>query len=219
MNKTKFTKTKSKRGNRSGNHGFFGASVNKEVPPPFTPTVKSRHKFRFSTDSSVSVNITRGNLLNLLMVATSSTSTVRVIEGIRLKRVSIWTNPVIGVGSSAASPLLGAQISWIGENSPSTVISDITMGVRPASIQSRPPPSSSNRWWCMSGMQESDVLFALNIGASSVVDVLVDIRLVDEESPTAGEAPSGAVTGQMYGGYLDGIASGKLIPVGLIPIP
>jgi len=194
-------------------------SIDKEVPPPFHPTVCSVHRFRFVANSAATVTITRKNLLNLLLVATSATSTVRVIEGIRLRRVNIWSNPVIGVGAAVPSPLQTAQLEWIGENSPSTVISDTTMGVRPLHLSTSPPPSASNRWWSMSGFQETDDLFSLILPAASIVDVSVDIRFVEQEAPTAGDTPAGATLGQMYGGYLDGIATALLTPIGLVLLP
>jgi hypothetical protein len=71
----------------------------------------------------------------------------------------------------------------------------------------------------MSGSQETDVLFSLIIPASTIVDISVEIRVVEQEAPTAGDVPAGAVLGQMYGGFLDGIAGGTMSPIGLVPLP
>jgi len=184
-------------------------------PPPFQPTVGLSHKFRFTNGANTSnFSVSRANLLNLLLVGTSATATVRLIEAIRLKFVEVWSNPV-ALGAAPAS----CQIEWLGENSPSTVISDAGMGVRPAHVASAPPSSSSNRWWSVSGSLESDVLFILGLPVNSVVDVTVDLRFVESETPTAGDIPAGASLGQVYGDYLDGLASGKLAPVGFNALP
>jgi hypothetical protein len=71
----------------------------------------------------------------------------------------------------------------------------------------------------MSGNQEADVLFNLILVANTVIDIMVEIRQVENEAPTAGDVPAGAVLGQLYGGYLDGITSGSLTPVGYTPVP
>jgi len=212
---------KSKRNFRRSNKLSAQAGERSLVPPSFTPTLSLPHRFRFVTSSSAdgaATPITRKNLLNLVLVATSATTTVRLFEAVRLRKVSIWTNPQIGTGSAGATPLVSTQIEWLGENSPSTIVSDTTMGVRPARVVSRPPPSASNRWWCISGFSETDVLFVLQTPGSSVVDVDVDLRLVEAEAPTAGDIPAGATLGQVYGDLLDGIG-GMYSPVGFTQLP
>jgi hypothetical protein len=185
-------------------------------PPPFLPTVKTEHKFRFTSGSMTGSNvmITRKQILNLLLMATSATTTVRLFQAVRLKRVRMWSNP-----TALGQPPDACQLEWLGENSPSTVISDSSMGVRPAHVNSLPPPSASNRWWSISGQLESDVLFALTFPANTIVDVTVSARLVEQESPTAGDIPAGASLGQLYGDYLDGITSSILSPIGLNQLP
>lgn len=183
-------------------------------PPAFVPTLRLSHKFRFQNAAGSTVSITRKNLLNLIQVATSATTTIRVIEGIRLRSLELWVNPV-ALGSTPST----AQIEWAGENSPSTVVSDTSMGVLPVHIRTTPPPSSSNRWWSMSGSQETDVLFTIAVPANSVLDVIVEIRTVEQEAPVAGDIPVGAVLGTTYGNYLDGIAGAAWAPVGWTVLP
>jgi hypothetical protein len=173
------------------------------------------HKFRFENGTNAGTyNITRGNLLNMVLVATSAVTTVRTFEAIRLRKVEMWANPV-ALGSAPNN----IQVEWLGENSPSTVISDTGMGVRPGHVASVPPSSSSNRWWSISGTSETDIIFSMILPADSVIDVTVDVRFVEQEAPTAGDVPAGASIGQVYGDYLDGIASGKLAPVGFTVLP
>jgi hypothetical protein len=71
----------------------------------------------------------------------------------------------------------------------------------------------------MSGFSETDVLFNLTLPVNSVIDITVDMRMVEQENPVAGDIPAGAALGQVYGDYLDGIASGGLTPVGYTVIP
>jgi hypothetical protein len=71
----------------------------------------------------------------------------------------------------------------------------------------------------MSGSQETDPLFSITVPANTIIDIVVDLRLVESEAPTAGDVPAGAILGQLYGNYLDGIASGKLSPDGYAVLP
>ncbi len=197
---------------RQRDNNSSGGSIQ---PPPFVPTVRASHKFRFTSDANNGVyNIDRASLLNLLVVATSATTTVRLVEGIRLREVEMWSNP-----TALGSPPSSLQIEWTGENAPSVVISDTSMGVRPAHVRSRPPARSSAQWWSMSGSQETDNLFQISVPQNSVIDLTVDLRFVEQESPTAGETPTGAALGHIYCDALDGVISGQLTPVGYNKLP
>jgi hypothetical protein len=191
-----------------------GSSGNR--PPQFSPTLKFGHRFRFTSGTNAGTFIIeRENLLDLYCMAATASTAFRIIEGIRLKSVEIWTNPV-----ALGQPPTTCSVEWVGTNGPSTVHSDTGMGVQPAHVFSRPPPRSSDQWWSMSGSNEADPLFTLVLPADSVIDVICDVRLVELEAATAVTAePTGATAGTIYGNYLDGLTSGKLTPVGLTVIP
>jgi hypothetical protein len=184
------------------------------IPPPFVPTVSLFHKFRYQNTSNGTYTITRKQMLNLLLVTPTAATSVRLLQAIRLRKVEIWANPV-ALGSSPQS----VSVEWVGENSPSTVISDISMGVRPAHVSTKPPARSSAQWWSLSGSQEADALFTMILPLNCVIDVSADLRFVEQEAPTAGEIPAGAIVGQVYGDFLDGLASGSLAPVGYLSLP
>jgi hypothetical protein len=71
----------------------------------------------------------------------------------------------------------------------------------------------------MSGFNEGDQLFTMILPADCVIDVTVDVRLVEQEAPSAGDTPAGATIGQTYGDYLDGFPSKVLVPVGYTVLP
>jgi len=202
-----------RRGGRK-QRGGGGASILQ--PPPFIPTMKVQHRFRFvsGTNSATGLSITRKQLLNLVLYTPTAITSVRLFEAVRLRKVMMWANP-----TALGAPPNTLQIEWFGENSPSVSISDTGMGIRPAHVSSAPPASSSNRWWSMTGSLESDQMFALTFPANTVIDVILDCRLVETELPTAGDVPAGAVIGQLYGDYLDGLASGLLSPIGYTVLP
>jgi hypothetical protein len=185
-------------------------------PPEFVPTIKDRrHKFRFLAGSPSTVSITRQNLLNLYVMATTATATARIIEAIRLRKIELWTQPPV-----LGNPPITAQVEWLGTNSPSIVHSDTAMGVRPAHVMTKPPPTSSNQWWSISGSVETDVLFALTFPTGTVIDITCELRFVEQEAPTAGPVVLGATPGQIYGATLDGNGvSGVLPPIGYTVLP
>jgi hypothetical protein len=83
--------------------------------------------------------------------------------------------------------------------------------VQPAYLDTRPPKESSAQWWCLSGTNETEVLFKLTGPVGTVVDVHCDVRYIDSQNATAAENGTGAASsvGKVYWNYLDGFAGTK----------
>jgi hypothetical protein len=183
------------------------------VPPPLKTTMSFGHVFRFSNGSnSGTFNIKWAQIFNLLQVATSTTTTTRVIASAKVKRISMWANP----------PALGSaptvlSLEWAAsQHNEAIQTSDTTMGVRPARVTSKPPLNSAASWSGLSNSDDNTALVNLILPADTIIDVHVSLRLVDDEAAVAGETISGGISGTMYYGYLDGLSSGKLAPVGSV---
>ncbi len=185
-----------------------------ERPPQIATTVKSKHRFRFTSGTNVgSFAITRLRLLELLQVAKTATTATRIINAARVRSVELWGEPpALGAAQTSVS------VEWVGTNAPSVLHSDTTMGVRPAHVFSVPPAGSSSQWWSITGSGETDQLFIINIGTGSsnvIIDVVVDLRFVDNEAAIATSVnPAAATAGTLYYNYLDGFTSAKLAPIG-----
>jgi len=94
------------------------------------------------------------------------------------------------------------------------------MGIRPGRLSTTPPKDSSDRWWSVSGSNESEALIKLIVPVGSIIDVDLTVRLPENEAPVAGESGTalGATVGQVYWNYLDGFASKLLTPVGGVSV-
>jgi len=205
------SKRKQVKGTRRGSREISGLGH----IPPFTPTIRTIHKFRFVNGTNAGAfTIVRQNLMNLVLYTPTATTSVRLFEAVRLVGLELWSSPT-ALGSQASE----LALEWLGENGPSTLVSDSAIGVSPAHIRSRPPPRSSCEWWSMSGQQEADDQFTLILPANSTIDVTMALRVVETEAPTSGDVPAGATVGQLYGNYLDGKISGMLMPVGWTVLP
>jgi hypothetical protein len=181
-------------------------------PPEFVPTFAIGHKFRFqnSNTAATALPITRAMLLNLYTMATTTTNQNRLITAIKLVKIQVWGQPpALG---SAPTP---SVVEWVGNHAPSTIHSDTPIGVNPSYVKTR-APADSNRWWSISGTDESEVLCKLSAPVGSTFDVSVTLRFADDEAAVSGENGTGAAAtvGRVYWNFLDGFTSGKLIPVG-----
>ncbi len=202
-----------KRSTRSPSARGGGSKRALEVSPPeFVPTISTGHCFRFNAGSAfTSLPITRGMLLNLYSVATTSTNQFRLLTAVKLKRVRMWGQPA-ALGSANTRIVC----EWLGSNAPSTIHSDTATGVRPSFIDSKPPKDSSDTWWSISGSNESETLFKVTGQVGTIIDVHLSLRFADDEAGVAAEngTAAAASVGQVYWNYLDGFASKKLTPEG-----
>lgn len=205
------------RGPRRGGRKSGQAGVSRTAPPEFVPTFSLGHKFRFTTAASdVSAkSITRAMLLNLYTMAVTTTTQNRIITAVKLKRVSVWGGvPALG---GASKPV---TVEWTGSQAPSTIHTDSTMGIRPAYVTTVPPQDTSDRWWSISGSNESEVLFIITAPAGSIIDVDLSVRFADDEAAVVGESGTSVAStvGHVYWNYLDGFASKTLAPVGGVTV-
>lgn len=185
-------------------------------PPEFVPTISTGHVFRFSAGQAfTSQPVTRGMLLNLYSVAATTTQQYRLLTAIKIKRVRLWGQPV-ALGSQNSR----VACEWVGYNAPSTIHSDTATGVRPSFVDSVPPKDSSNAWWSISGVNDSETLFNVTGPTGTVIDVHLSVRFADNEvsAPAENGTAAAASVGRVYWNYLDGFSSKKLAPEGGVTV-
>jgi hypothetical protein len=194
-------------------------SLRNQRPPPFTSTLSLTHKFRFlvSNDFPLAVPVTRANLLNLVVQATTASTSSRIFYAVRLRSIEAWSPPntTITPGTFGTTEL---DIEWVGSFAPSTIKSGSSMGLENAHVNTGPPADSSAAWWSICGSNETEQLVLLTAQAGTIFDVVLECRLMENEVPVAGDVPAGATPGKVYYDYLDGLASGNFKPVGQLSI-
>lgn len=198
----------SRRGSK--NQGRGGSRLSSVKPPEIVSTVCAGHTFRFlGSTAGTAIPVSRANLLNLMSMATTTTNQFRVLSAIKIKRVTLWNEPVALGGAPVA-----ASIEWSGsDDEPSTIHSDTALGVRPAFVSTVPPKQSLAAFWSTSGASnEADILFFIRTASTAVVDIQCSLRYVDDEIATASEngTAAGSAVGTIYFHPLDGFASGLL---------
>jgi len=146
-------------------------------------------------------NVTRANMLNTLFTnLAGSTTNARLISGIRLKRIEIYST-----GQDTA-----ISLEWLSAYGPTREITDQSLSTASvACIRSSPPPQSIAGFWSMTGVNESEVLLAITTaGTATVVDVWVDMIMFDGETPVTITTSASGTLGQTYMSYFDGPGSG-----------
>jgi hypothetical protein len=178
-------------------------------PPPNKPEIRVTKTFRFVAGAARSDQaLTFAELLNQLEVATTATTTVRLINAVRLIKLEIWA----AVAQGAAPSLL--QITGSG-GGPGSIVSDTQMGVEPAHVVWRPPKTSRAALWGVSAVDDATVLCEYTCPVNAVIDVTMEMVLLSAivgGPATAGSVPVGAAVGALYCDYLDGISLAHVAP-------
>jgi len=187
------------------------------IPFPLLGTPALGHVFQFLAGGAAAPEtpITRGDLLNLMMVAATATTAYSIIAAIKVKRVRIWS-PIV-----AAFTPVQVQLEWNGGlYAPSAIHSAISEGLTPAKLESSPPPGSSPDLWSITGASNlAEVLFSLSCPTGTVVQVTTALRLMDDEPAPTPVVAVGATIGKTYFGNLDGPpVSGAYVPSGGVAV-
>jgi hypothetical protein len=178
-------------------------------------SVRVRHRYRFQKGSAASgapINITRANLLNLMLVGSGAFSGYRIIAGIKLKRIEIIST----FGTGSTTDPVPISLEWLSNYGPSAQSSDTASNVSVnACIKTSPPKQSLASFWSLTGVNESEVLCKLILpqNASHTVDLWVDIVLMDDETPVTVVTAALSTAAQFYLSYMDGQSTSVLVPV------
>jgi len=180
-------------------------------PSPFNANIIARHRFRYScTAGAAGLRINRGNLLATFVMGSTPTGCYRMISGIKLNRVELFTQAVPGTSFASVA------LTWLGVNAPTTEKSDTTLSsAYPAHIATSPPIDSSAAWWSTIGVNESENLFSISCASYSIIDIWCELVLLDTGLGVT-QLTSGATNlGVFYYCVLDGPnGTGSCVPVG-----
>lgn len=176
-------------------------------PPSFLAAIKLTKKIRYNdVGTTTTFNITRGNILNVFLNGTTSSTCGRLLAAVRLTRLELWCT--LTPGNAYAS----FSVEWLSNYGPSIEISDTTVSVSlPGHLITSPPTNSLCSFWSLTGVSEGEVLAKLVLPSSSngttVIDATFECVFMDDETPVSVSLSQTVTPNQFYMGYLDGQGS------------
>lgn len=153
---------------------------------------------RVITDSD-QATVTRGNLLSLITMATTTTQVARLFMSVKIRRIRIWQ-----VNSTASDPLgmmdsqYGPSVLWESNAGPIVMILRPQMGADVGCIDTRPPKSSFAGFWSLTGVDETDVLFRFSALANACIQVEFDAFINDSTVGAVTGVSAGRTAGEVY---------------------
>jgi len=172
--------------------------------PPQIPSygISRDVRMRFSVTAGGTTNITFQNLLDVILMATSSTAGYDLFEAVRVNSVELWAISTLGTPVTVSLIYDGSTVGAAGDLKTHT---DTSMGVEPAHVRARPDPLTQAGQFQASA---ANVAFTVSAPAGAVVDVSLTLR-----QPVLGVAVAaqnvlvGATIGALYYRGLDGKTS------------
>jgi hypothetical protein len=175
--------------------------------PPMIRGVELQHKvtLRMIALQTIAQDIQYRNLLDIMLVAISTTAGVDLFETVRINRVRIWGPPnnlasAPGTPSSIRLEFSGTVAGATGDQQ---LYTDTSMGVEPAFIDARPSPKS-----LASNFQISAAItaFSINCPLGTVVDLGLVLRSqFGNTNAACSSALVAATAGSQYLRGMDGL--------------
>ncbi len=168
-------------------------------PPPINPQIKHHQRMRYVVLASNSLDVTFANVLDGIIVATTTTNAVQLFDQVRIHGVEVWA---VGTGTAPTTVQCTFSGNVLGASGNARVYSDTSVSIQPAHILARPDPLSQTAQW---QPYNTNTAFRLNVPAGAIVDVIVSYRN-DDSAPTGTAAVVAATAGEVYYRGLDSLA-------------
>jgi hypothetical protein len=166
---------------------------------------------RYQLDATTEVQITRGDLVNLLLAVTNgSTAATSLIDSVKLEGVRVAIMP------HSDCDVYTATLNWTGDRAPDQSFSLVVTNAIPYTGMYRPPEESLAGYWSNHSSDQTEVLFsvyALSQTAGMFIDLHVVIVYGDGTTDTQTLTVAPSYTG-VAAAYIP-LGSNDLQPVGL----
>ncbi len=165
-------------------------------------TIQSHMKLRFTCVTATTSTITWANLLDTVIVATTTTQAADVFYSARLKAVRVWTPPLVGSAGYQAtvafdSPSQGDQRVFV-----------VSSGNAGGYCECKPSKASANgKFWEDSSSVGAFTVNSMPVGTLVEVDIVFRSRFGTGSAVIAAQAGSGMTVGTIYLRGLDGLAA------------
>lgn len=164
---------------------------------------------RFTQGAAGTTSVSFSNLLDTMLMATTTTSGTDLFDLVKIKSVRVWAQSALGTPASVA-------VQFNTATGDRELYQDTSLGVRPAFIHAKPSAKSLASFFQQSTAGDA---FTVTAPAGSILDIKLVFRTTDATPTTTGQALVSAMVGELYYRGLDGLpsASTNLPPPAGVP--
>ncbi len=192
-----FSQDRMRKKNRQ-NKTTIRAVVVSDGPGPWKAVTPYSRKVRLGVVANqAETEITVRNILNLQVLAQSSTGVNSLAYAVRLKKLRIWfTSPTVGTSISSTIEWNAGSTGFLmdGVSTSATTMST----TEPCLLVSRPPTQSLASWYQAGVSGSTNALFSLSAPAGAVIEVSYDWVPNFTEASFNTTTVTGATAGTLY---------------------
>lgn len=160
----------------------------------------------------VNQNITFQNLLDTILMLTTTTTGFDIFYTVRLRKVEVWSIAAQGTPTTVRVVFDNSTLGQFGDQK---IHTDTSMGIEPAHVLARPQPKSLLANFQLSSANPA---FSIECPAGSVIDVAMDFRGIPAHPVPAQNAVAASGVGSWYFRGLDGLDKTTTILASVDPI-
>lgn len=142
--------------------------------------------------------VTVGHLRSIMVVGSASTTSVEIINTVRLKSVALYAPALSGDDENSF-----CDISFTGSHTSEALTVSNAIESIPSAIIRNVPPKSVASMWQQPG-SDSDVLFTVTCPAGAMLDLSMSVVFYHDGSVNSGPGGTGLTLGEMYYGLIIG---------------
>jgi len=143
--------------------------------------------------------ITYQNLLDTMLIATTTTQLADIFAQVKIRAVEVWSIAALGTPATCSVQYPSVVAGFVGD---ARLHTDTSMGVEPAHVRAVPSKGSQASLFQVSSGQTA---FVVTATAGSVVDVeLTLVQSSEQDAVIAQNVAVGATVGASYWRGLDG---------------
>jgi hypothetical protein len=182
--------------------------------PPAINNYEVKHSttLRFTTSAAVNQFITFANLLDTILVNTTTIAAFDLFFAVKIRRIKVWALPILGSSSSVSVIFNGTTAGFVGDR---IVHQDSSMGIEPAFLNVSPKKDTLSSMFQISSAVNA---FFIDAPVNSVIDLDLSFRSdLLGIAVAAAQATVGGVAGAIAFRGMDGLAkaaSNFVVPTG-----
>jgi len=169
--------------------------------PPSIQEYAIRHgtRLRFTSTAAANLLVTFQNLLDLILIATTTTQVADIFAQVKIRAVEVWGIAAVGTPSTVAVQYPSVVAGFVGD---ARLHTDTSMGIEPAHVRAVPSKRSQASLFQVSS---ANTAFIVTCPAGAVVDVeLTYVQSSEQDAVIAQNVAVGATVGASYWRGLDG---------------
>jgi hypothetical protein len=159
--------------------------------PSVDADVSVSKRIRYNEVTAGTTQISRADLLNLIVLPSSTTQAYGLLKSCRIKAIEVWT-----LESSASTPLgNGGEflLTWLSNLGDEVTKRCTQMGMAPGYLLTSPPRNSLAGFWTTAASDLTEIICEISALDGSIIDIIYEFKFCNNNASRSFTITSGLV--------------------------